>query len=85
MQESPSSLPRGREGFGHGRGPLRLSPMLTSMKSINFWSTREMLLIEISHHQSSGGMRDPMVLRGHSWGISRHQWSESIRSIPAEF
>ena len=44
-----------------------------------------MLFIEISHYQSSGGRGDPMVLRGQSWGISRHQWSESIRSIPAEF
>ena len=44
-----------------------------------------MLLIEISHYQSSGGRGDPMVLRGHSWEISRHYLSESIRLIPAEF
>ena len=44
-----------------------------------------MLFIEISHYQSSGGRGDPMVLRRQSWGISRHQRSESIRSIPAEF
>ena len=33
-----------------------------------------------------GGIRRiPWFLRGHSWRISRHQWSESIRSIPAKF